>query len=92
MRTPSPLMIGALHKELLNFIFLISKIASKITDAEVKDNFTILLHCLHFLTKRSFVYTPKDVDPITIGRTKSKERKPKTDLPPAGTHHRAFIH
>ena len=62
--------------------------ASKLTEAEIQNNFVILLHCFHFLTKRSFVYTPSpEAEPINIGRTKNKDRtKDKWDtIPSSGT-------
>lgn len=62
--------------------------ASKLTEAEIQNNFVILLHCFHFLTKRSFVYTPSpEAEPINIGRTKNKDRtKDRRDtIPSSGT-------
>lgn len=59
--------------------------ASKLTEAEIQNNFVILLHCFHFLTKRSFVYTPSpEAEPINIGRTKNKDRtKDRRDTIPS---------
>jgi len=52
--------------------------AAKLAEADLAANFLILLNCLHFLTKRSFVFTPPDgSESITIGRIKHKEREPK---------------
>lgn len=60
-------------------------VVSKITDMEAKQNFVILLHCLHFLTKRAFVYTPKNGEPIKVGRRKRKEKaQPWENIPSAG--------
>ncbi len=67
---------------------LFVRAASKLTEAEIQKNFVILLHCFHFLTKRSFVYTPSpEAEPVNIGRTKNKDRtKDKWDtIPSSGT-------
>jgi hypothetical protein len=58
--------------------------AAKIDDEDIAANFLILLNCLHFLTKRAFVYTPGEgEEPINIGNERGSKAKQKRKIPKA---------